>query len=80
MPNMSYCMFENTGREVNQLVGAMRRAEDFDELNLNEYETSAWRDFPSQLAEFLELWIELEQDEDRRDAALSHLSERLGVD
>ena len=43
MPSMSYCMFENTTIEMNQCVGSMIDAGTIDDLDLNEYEQSAFQ-------------------------------------
>lgn len=43
MPSMSYCMFENTSDELNQCVGSMIEADTIEDLDLNEYEQSAFR-------------------------------------
>ena len=41
MTSMSYCMFENTASELNQVVQAMSEAETWEDLDLNEYENRA---------------------------------------
>ena len=41
MASMSYCMFENTATELNQVVNAMEEAMDWEDLDLNEYEMRA---------------------------------------
>ena len=38
MPSMSYCMFENTSMELDQVIEAMENAESLDEMDLNVYE------------------------------------------
>lgn len=43
MPSMSYCMFENSSNELNQCVGRMIEADTIEDLDLNEYEQSAFR-------------------------------------
>jgi hypothetical protein len=43
MPSMSYCMFENASNELNQCVGSMIEADTIEDLDLNEYEQSAYR-------------------------------------
>lgn len=41
MASMSYCMFENTAAELDQVVDAMKEAITWGDLDLNEYEKSA---------------------------------------
>ena len=53
MPSMSYCMFENTTLEMNQILGAMEDAESFADLNLNEYERVAFFQLMRQCAKFI---------------------------
>ena len=53
MPSMSYCMFENTTLEMNQILGAMEDAETFADLDLNEYEKAAFFQLMGQCAKFL---------------------------
>ena len=53
MPSMSYCMFENTTLEMNQILGAMEDAESFADLDLNEYEKAAFFQLMGQCAKFL---------------------------
>ena len=43
MPSMSYCMFENALNKLNQCVGSMIEADTIEDLDLNEYEQSAYR-------------------------------------
>ena len=40
---MSYCMFENASNKLNQCVGSMIEADTIEDLDLNEYEQSAYR-------------------------------------
>lgn len=42
MSNMSYCMFENTYRDLEQCVSAMEDAENINDLDMNSYEQSAF--------------------------------------
>ena len=44
MPNMSYCMFENTAGDLSQVVEAMYDAKEIDDLDLNGYEQEGFRD------------------------------------
>ena len=41
MTSLSYCMFENTATELNQVVYAMQTADSWEDLDLNEYELRA---------------------------------------
>ena len=41
MPSMSYCMFENTSLEMQQIVDTMEEAVTWGDLDLNEYENHA---------------------------------------
>ena len=41
MASMSYCMFENTETEMNQVVEEMQQANSWEDLDLNSYEDSA---------------------------------------
>ena len=38
MPNMSYCMFENTAGDLSQVVEAMYDAKEIDDLDLGYHE------------------------------------------
>ena len=61
MPSMSYCAFENTSGELDQLVDMLERAlDDGEPLDLNEYEQRAFENTPSKLRELLELLEEYE--------------------
>jgi len=53
MPSMSYCMFENTSMELDQVIEAMENAESLDELDLNEHERSAFYGMYKQARAFL---------------------------
>ena len=53
MPSMSYCMFENTSIEMDQIISKMEDAETFADLNLNEYEKAAFFQLMGQCAKFL---------------------------
>lgn len=54
MASMSYCMFENTSNEMNQLLGAMDEVSNISDLNLNNYERIAYRNLLTQCEAFLE--------------------------
>ena len=53
MPSMSYCMFENTSGEMNQVLNKMSDARDIDDLDMNEYEQRAFRDLYEQCQEYI---------------------------
>lgn len=42
MANMSYCRFENTIRDLQDCVYAMEEAESIEDLDMNDYEKSAF--------------------------------------
>ena len=53
MPSMSYCVFENTSGEMNQVLNKMSDARDIDDLDMNEYEQRAFRDLYEQCQEYI---------------------------
>ncbi len=53
MPSMSYCMFENTASEMNQVLDKMSACRDVEELDLNEYEQVAFRMLYEQCQEYI---------------------------
>jgi hypothetical protein len=53
MPSMSYCMFENTASDMNQVLEAMREASDIEELDLNEYEQEGFRDLYAYAKQYI---------------------------
>ncbi len=59
MPSMSYCAFENTSGEMNQVINKMRDARDIDDLDMNEYEQRAFRDLYEQCQEYIVRYREL---------------------
>lgn len=59
MPSMSYCMFENTSGEMNQVLNKMSDARDIDDLDMNEYEQRAFRDLYEQCQEYIVRYREL---------------------
>ncbi len=59
MPSMSYCMFENTSGEMNQVLNKMSDACDIDDLDMNEYEQRAFRDLYEQCQEYIVRYREL---------------------
>lgn len=68
MPSMSYCMFENTTLEMNQILATMDEAESMDELDLNSYEQEAFSRLVKQCQKFLDEAERLGCAETRRDA------------
>lgn len=59
MPSMSYCAFENTSGEMSQLLNKMSDARDIDDLDMNEYEQSAFRALYKQCQEYIVRYREL---------------------
>lgn len=53
IPNMSYCMFENTESALEQCVDAMSEAFDVDSLDMNEHERSAFLRMRNLCRDFL---------------------------
>jgi hypothetical protein len=60
-PNMSYCMFENTTRAMNQILGALVEVDSKEGLELSKYEKPAY-DRLKKLCE--EIIYEMERLED----------------
>jgi hypothetical protein len=62
MPNMSYCMFENTLRDLQDCVHRMEEAESMEDLDINNYEKHAfyamWRVCRDFMAEHERLLVE----------------------
>jgi len=50
---MSYCAFENTSDEMNQVLNKMSDARDIDDLDMTEYEQRAFRDLYEQCQEYI---------------------------
>lgn len=59
MPSMSYCMFENTANEMNQVLNKMSQSDSIDDLDMNEYEQRAFRDLYEQCQEYIVRYREL---------------------
>lgn len=59
MPSMSYCMFENTSGEMNQVLYKMSESSDIDDLDMNEYEQHAFRALYEQCQEYIVRYREL---------------------
>ena len=47
-PNMVHCQFENTARALDQLIATMEAARSMRDLDLNQYERSAFARLPDQ--------------------------------
>ena len=73
MTSMSYCMFENTTQEMNQLLGAMEEAETMEELDLNSYEQEAFSQLVLQCQEFLTLAEKLNGPAEEDDAKYGYI-------
>ena len=67
MPSMSYCMFENTTLEMDQIIDKVADAESFADLNLSEYERPAFFLLMGQCAEFLAFARKMFDNEDPLD-------------
>ena len=59
MPSMSYCMFENTSREMRQVLNNMSESYDIEDLDMSEYEQRAFRDLYEQCQEYVVRYREL---------------------
>jgi hypothetical protein len=80
MANMSYCMFENTERDMLQLLEAMREAGSVEDLELGKYEQGPFERLPSLCVELLAYWLEIAEASDEPmdiEGALENLRERL---
>lgn len=53
MSSMSYCLFENTARELDRCVEMMREAESIDDLDFSKYELQAFHSMYRIAREFL---------------------------
>lgn len=56
---MSYCMFENTSAEMEQVLTAMRKARDIEDLDLNKYEYLSFHDLYNQAKFFIRAYERL---------------------
>ena len=59
MPSMSYCMFENSANEMQQVVSSMEDARDIEDLDLSEYEQDGMRDLYKYCKRFLKEYSRL---------------------
>ena len=60
MPSMSYCMFQNTTLEMDQILGAMEESSTLADLKLRGYERDAFFQLAEQCKQFLALAEELD--------------------
>ena len=60
MSNMSYCRFENTSKDLEDCIEALRNYED-ECNNLSSYEVEALEDLISQAKEVIELTETIDQ-------------------
>ena len=60
MPNMSYCRFENTSRDLRDCVDAMEEAYTVDELDLSQSELVSMNRMRVLCQEFLDQYERLE--------------------
>jgi len=60
MPSMSYCMFQNTTLEMDQILGAMEESSTLAGLKLRGYERDAFFQLAEQCKQFLALAEELD--------------------
>ena len=60
MPSMSYCMFQNTTLEMDQILGAMEESSTLADLKLRGYERDAFYQLAEQCRNFLALAEELD--------------------
>ena len=56
---MTYCMFENTSIEMDQVLEAMREARDINDLDMNTYEQLAFHDLYNQAQRFIRAYERL---------------------
>ena len=61
MPSMSYCMFENTSLEMQQIVDTMEEAMTWEDLDLNKYENRARKRLYDLCESYLNLYSNLEK-------------------
>lgn len=62
MPSMSYCMFENTSTEMEQVLDAMREARSLDDLDLNTYEQEGFHTLYNQAKFFIRAYERLTEE------------------
>ena len=64
MASMSYCMFENTATELDQVVDAMSEAITWSDLDLNSYEQSAKEQLFDLCKQYVSLYSKLDEAEE----------------
>ena len=64
MASMSYCMFENTSIELDQVVGAMEEAMTWEDLDLNSYERTAKEKLFDLCEQYISLYTKLDEMEE----------------
>jgi len=62
MPSMSYCMFENTSIEMDQVLEAMLEARDIEDLDMNTYEQLAFHDLYNQAKRYISMYERLAEE------------------
>ena len=67
MANMSYCMFENTARDLQDCVRAMEEANSLEDLDMSKYELRAFHSMFRIAREFLAEHERLLNTEDEED-------------
>ena len=61
MPNMSYCMFENTAGDLNQCVSSMYEAGTLEDLDMNSYEKEGIQDLYRLCKTFIQEYDRLKE-------------------
>lgn len=67
MANMSYCMFENTMRDLRDCAVTLDEAESLTELDLSRTERAAYNQMKELCEQFLEAAARLEESESEGD-------------
>jgi len=60
MSNMSYCMFENTSLDMNQLLNAMKEIDCLRQLDLSKTEKQSFESLKNQCYDFIRMAEDLE--------------------
>jgi len=63
MPNMSYCMFENTAGDLSQVVEAMYEAGSAEDLDFNSYEKEGFEALYRLCKEYVREYDRLKEEE-----------------
>lgn len=64
MASMTYCMFENTVLEMEQVTNAMEEVNSWEDMDLNEYEKRAKKHLYDLCVKYIEEYQWLEESED----------------